>query len=230
MKRWTRVMRRAWSDWLRSVLLTVLVITAFRSAVADWNDVPTGSMRPTILEGDRIVVNKLAYDLRFPYIRLRMLSWADPIRGDIVVLRSPEDHVRLVKRVVGVPGDVIAMVDNRLVINGSTVDYGRLDPEAIEGLDPDLGGQLLATEQLGAAVHPVMITPGSRARSSFAPVEIPAGSFFVMGDNRDQSLDSRYFGFVPRSAVTGRVEGLVWSLDFGHHYRPRWSRFLADLV
>ncbi len=86
---------RWWTEWIRSVLLIVLLITSFRSAVADWNDVPSGSMKPTIFEGDRIVVNKLAYDLKIPFTTQRVLVWDDPRRGDIVVLYSPADGKRL---------------------------------------------------------------------------------------------------------------------------------------
>ena len=200
-------MKRAWRDWVRSILLTVLVITAFRSAVADWNDVPTGSMKPTILEGDRIVVNKLAYDLRLPYAGWRMASWADPERGDIVVLRSPDDKTRLVKRVVGIPGDTIWMIDNRLVVNDEEIHYGPLDPTAVAGLDAELSGQFLATEQLGPAVHSVMITPGSHARSSFSPTRVPPQSFFVMG----------------------RATVVAASVDPAHSYLPRWKRFFHGL-
>ncbi len=113
---------QGWRDWLRSVVFIVLAVTAFRSAVADWNDVPTGSMKPTILEGDRIVVNKLAYDLKIPYTRWQIAHWGDPARGDIVVLSSPADGKRLVKRVIGLPGDTIAMDRNRLVVNVSAGD------------------------------------------------------------------------------------------------------------
>ncbi len=82
--------RRLWSEWLQPIILVIVIATSFRSAIADWNDVPTGSMKPTILEGDRIFVNKLAYDLRVPYTLLRLASWGHPDRGDIVVLYSPE--------------------------------------------------------------------------------------------------------------------------------------------
>src|SRR5262249_61738075 len=101
-----------WREWLRPLLVVLVVLFAVRSAVADWNDVPTGSMKPTILEGDRIFVNKLAYDLKVPFLGWRLIRWADPNRGDIIVFRSPADGTRLVKRVVGVPGGTIPLIDN----------------------------------------------------------------------------------------------------------------------
>src|SRR5882762_3523289 len=103
-------------------LLMLLVICSMRSALADWNDVPTGSMKPTIEEGDRVVVNKLAYDLKVPFTTYEIVKWGDPKRGDIVVLFSPADGVRLVKRVVGLPGDRIELRDNQLFVNGKPAE------------------------------------------------------------------------------------------------------------
>src|SRR5215210_1214619 len=95
----------------------LLVISSLRSALADWNDVPTGSMKPTIEEGDRVVVNKLAYDLKIPFTTIDIVKWGDPKRGDIVVLFSPRDGIRLVKRVVALPGDRVEMRNNHLFVN-----------------------------------------------------------------------------------------------------------------
>jgi signal peptidase I len=188
-------------------------------------------MTPTILIGDRIFVNKLAYDLKIPFTRTSVATWSAPARGDIVTCWSPADGARLVKRVIGLPGDVLEMRDNRLVLNGRTLSYTATDSEAwAAALGADAQGKSFANEELPGHPHVVAVTPAKRALRDFGPVTVPAGSYFMMGDNRDNSADSRYFGFVARNAVTGRVEGLVWSLDFGHHYRPRWSRFLADLV
>src|SRR5580765_3311532 len=99
--------------------IMLLVICSLRSALADWNDVPTGSMKPTIQEGDRVVVNKLAYDLKVPFTTIEVFKWSDPQRGDIVVLFSPVDGTRLVKRVIAVPGDRVAMLNNQLYVNGA---------------------------------------------------------------------------------------------------------------
>jgi len=98
---WKKRLIWLWNEWIKSLLIVVLVVGGFRSAIADWNDVPSGSMKPTILEGDRIVVNKLAYDLKVPFTKWRIARWTKPQRGDIVVLFSPADGKRLVKRVVG---------------------------------------------------------------------------------------------------------------------------------
>src|SRR5437763_6989365 len=97
---------------IRVFLAMLLVVSSLRSALADWNDVPTGSMKPTIQEGDRVVVNKLAYDLKFPFTTYELAKWGNPQRGDIVVLFSPLDGVRLVKRVIALPGDHVELRDN----------------------------------------------------------------------------------------------------------------------
>src|ERR1043165_7137243 len=108
---------------IRVFALMLLVVTSLRSALADWNDVPTGSMKPTIQEGDRVVVNKLAYDLKVPFTMIELAKGSDPKRGAIVVLFSPEDGQRLVKRVVAVPGDKIEMRDEQLFVNGQAAHW-----------------------------------------------------------------------------------------------------------
>jgi len=208
----------------------LLVLGTMRSAVADWNDVPTGSMMPSILEGDRIFVNKLAYDLKLPFTRWRLASWGRPERGDVVVFHSPEDGQRMVKRVVGLPGDKIALRDNRLLVNGQPAAYTPLDNRIIEQVDAgDRARSQFAAERLQGRDHPVMATPGKRAMRTFGPTTVPEGHFFVMGDNRDNSRDSRYFGFVPRKLIVGKATAVVLSLDTNDHYLPRWSRFFTSM-
>jgi signal peptidase I len=222
-------MRTFWRDWLRSILVVVLAVTSLRSAVADWNDVPTGSMKPSILEGDRIVVNKLAYDLRLPFTSVRLGTWAHPRRGDIVVLFSPRDGTRLVKRVVGLPGDSIGMRESRLVVNGQVLTYSPLDPGLLAGPSPTPADRVLAAEDLGDGPHPVMISPNQPAIRSFGPITVPEGSYFVMGDNRDESFDSRHFGVVPRHRIVGQALAVAASVDPEHHFVPRWRRFFQRL-
>src|SRR5262245_51811636 len=122
--RWSKLRK----SWLKPLATALIAMVTFRSAVADWNVVPTGSMKPTILEGDRIFVNKLAYDLKVPFLEQPLLEWSDPKRADIVTFRSPIDGTLFVKRVVGLPGDRIEMRDNRLFVNGKPATYGPLDP------------------------------------------------------------------------------------------------------
>ncbi len=223
-------LRRFWKEWARPLLVAACVLGSVRSAVADWNDVPTGSMKPTILEGDRIFVNKLAYDLRVPFTLQRAAAWSDPARGDIVVLLSPYDGRRLVKRVIGIPGDVIALNDNHLVVNGEAAAYGPPDERsvrALAGASPP--SWVLATETAGGRTHAVMMNPESPARPTFGPATVPSGQYFVMGDNRDNSFDSRWFGFVGRERVLGRATTVVLSVDLGRYLAPRWNRFFSPL-
>jgi signal peptidase I len=221
---------RMWSNWIKPIGMAVLVVTTFRSAVADWNDVPSQSMEPTILVGDRIFVNKLAYDLKVPFTKWRLAEWSDPQRGDIVVFFSPADGKRMVKRVVGVPGDEIALVQNRLHINGQPVQYESADGAAIDAADlTDPAPYLFQMESLGAEHHPVMVQPARPARRSFRTLKVPEGQYFLMGDNRDNSGDSRIFGFVPREQIMGKAVGLAFSLDTQSGYAPRWKRFFRGL-
>lgn len=246
--RWKKGGRVLWKEWIKPLLIIGLVMFSFRSAVADWNDVPTGSMKPTILEGDRIFINKLAYDLKFPFTRWRLAQWKDPAWGDVVVLLSPEDGKRLVKRVVGLPGDVIEIrSDNRLYRNGKPAVYSTLelgDP-MFDG-DP---GVLLYSEHVGGREHPIMMVFGSRLHPDEVPIGclddeqraarqlrrgswvcvLDEGEFFVMGDNRNNSRDSRYFGPVERSSILGKATAVALSLDRDHYYKPRWDRFFSEL-
>ncbi len=246
--RWRKGGRTLWREWVKPLLIIGFVMFSFRSAVAGWNDVPTGSMKPTILEGDRIFINKLAYDLKFPFTRWRLAQWKDPAWGDVVVLLSPEDGKRLVKRVVGLPGDVIEIrPDRRLYRNGKPAVYSMLDPD-----DPAFGdypGLVVASEHVDGREHPVMMVFNSPLYPDEVPIEclddggkatqrIRRGSwvcvldekeFFVMGDNRNNSRDSRYFGPVQRSSILGEATAVALSLDPKNYYKPRWERFFSEL-
>ena len=153
-----------WRNHLRALVIIVLALLAVRSAVADWNDVPTGSMEPSILPGDRIFVNKLAYDLKLPFTDVRLARWGGPERGDIVVFFSPTDGTRLVKRIVGVPGDKISLDNDRLVVGGEVASYGKLESKLVEQIEAERRpAHMFFSEQLNGVSHPVMITPQIRA-------------------------------------------------------------------
>lgn len=206
------------------------VVIPVKSSIADWNWVPTGSMNPTILEGDLVYVNKAAYDLRIPLTMHRIARWSDPARGDVVICFSPDDGVRLVKRVIGLPGETVEMRKNILFINGRPVSYTQVDSRYTEDLPAKLKDKaVLATENLDGHAHAVMSIPSIRAARDFAPVTVPAGSYFVMGDNRDNSKDSRYFGFVDRDVIVGKATRVLVSLDITDKYQPRLKRFFAPL-
>ncbi len=226
---WSRA-RQWWHKEIRPLLVLALVLFSLRSSLADWNDVPTGSMRPTILEGDRVWINKLAYDLKVPFTTRHIAEWSNPQRGDIVVFFSPHDGKRLVKRVVGLPGDAIELRNNTLVINGSVVEYQPIAEELIRDLAPaDRAGRVFASEQLPGQTHAVAGYPAAPAMRSFAPVRVPEGQYFMMGDNRDDSFDSRYWGTVDRKQIVGRATAVVVSLDKKNYWLPRWQRFFTSL-
>jgi signal peptidase I len=206
----------------RGLLLFLFLMLVFRSALADWNEVPTSSMRPTIIEGDRIIVDKLAYDLRVPLLGSVLQRRGEPARGDIVVFDSSAAGVRLVKRVIGLPGDRVALVDNRLVVNGVPADYQQAGtdtgaPVAIERLD-------------GLPPHRVRWSGRGGGRlSRFGPVTVPDDHYLVLGDNRDDSADSRVHGLVPRSELIGRASTVALSFDYERWHLPRSGRWWQPL-
>jgi len=210
---------------IRVFLAMLLVVSSLRSALADWNDVPTGSMKPTIEEGDRVVVNKLAYDLKIPFTTFELLKWGDPQRGDIVVLFSPADGTRLVKRVVGVPGDRIEMRDNTLFVNGRAAQWREIGLQD----DSEQGSSVLVEENLAGVNHQVMFTPQIPAVRSFGPLTVPPGRYFVMGDNRDNSNDSRFIGLIDRRRIVGKATAVAFSFDRAHHFAPRFNRFFKPI-
>lgn len=198
---------KAWSNW-RSTLFILLLMFTFRSAVADWSHVPTGSMKPTIMEGDRVVINKLAYDLKVPFTMINVWKWGSPERGDVIVFFSPVEGKRFVKRVVGVPGDRVAVVNNQVIINGIP------QPVNTEGLTVDLPLKTIITEeQLGKVTHSIMLSPATPTPERTNEILVPPGSYFVMGDNRDNSFDSRYFGCIKESSIIGKAVAVAFSFN-----------------
>jgi signal peptidase I len=213
----------------RGFIALLLAFGLLRTAVADYNPVPSGSMRPTILEGDVVLVNRLAYDFKLPLTEIVIGHLGDPRRGDIVTFSSPKDGVRLIKRVIGLPGDVISMRNERLEVNGLPVRYQLLGTHTEE-----LGGgqEFLAEEaleQLGRGSHDVQWLIGRSNAANFGPVTIPAGQYLMLGDNRDDSADSRYIGLVPRRLLIAKALRVLVSADFTAHPHIRLERFGMSL-
>lgn len=204
----------------------------FRSAVADWNQVPSGSMLPSILIGDRVIVDKLAYDLRLPLTLTRVAQWRNPQRSDIVTFESPKDGLLLIKRVIGIPGDIVSLKDNRLSVNGIAGEYEKLPVHSIQAdLQMPFSHTDVFLEKLLGEERQIMLfrNPSKSTAASFQAITVPQGHYLMLGDNRDNSGDYRAIGLVPRSAIIGRAQTVAFSLNYDDYYLPREDRFLADL-
>lgn len=206
----------------KQFFLLLSCIVFFKTAIADLSSISGASMQPTLLDGDKVWVNKLAYDVKIPFTEISLAELSDPNRGDVVIIDSKKADKRLVKRIVGVPGDTVYMQNNALVINGEAANYEVLsrDDEAI-----------IILEELPDKSHQARLSNRfvSRTARSYGPSEVPEGQYFVLGDNRDNSADSRVYSFVPREEIIGRSNSVVFSLDSDNNYMPRGERFLAEI-
>lgn len=251
-----------WGEWIRPLGTIFIIMGIFRLSVLDWFDVPSGSMEPTIMTGDRIAVKKFTYGLRIPFTKETWIAqWGRPERGDLVVCYSPDqgDEVRLVKRVVAIPGDTIEMKDGRLWINGQEPVYDSVDPSEFPHMSPTEQAKFeFYTESVEGDEHFVMFEtkkPGSRdfpvdaqrAGNEFrviqrlAPVVVPEDQYVIIGDNRDNSKDSRGWNnavttttgpdgaeiyrftidFMDIDRIHGEAFAVAFSLD---GWSPRWGR------
>lgn len=223
------LMQPWWLDWTAGLFPVILAVFLLRSFLVEPFKIPSGSMMPTLLTGDLILVNKFTYGLRLPVINTKLTEGTPPARGDVMVFRyPPKPSMDYIKRVIGVPGDEVAYLNKKLTINGQPVskhaepDY--FDEEAMRYLkqySEDLGGKrhmLLNDEgrRAGLSEAEIMAFPNrENCRYSVEGVvcKVPPGHYFMMGDNRDNSLDSRYWGFVPDKNIVGRAF-FVW-MNFG---------------
>jgi signal peptidase I len=208
-----------WLDWTAGLFPVILVVFLLRSFLFEPFKIPSGSMIPTLLVGDLILVNKYHYGIRLPVINKKIVSNHDPERGDVMVFRYPKDpSVDYIKRVVGVPGDEVAYRNQRLYLNGMLVPTQPL-PDFFNEEIPRFQKQF--SEKLGHVEHHILVDP---ARQQYLPAnetfpfrencrysgegvtcKVPPGHYFMMGDNRDNSMDSRYWGFVPDENIIGRA-------------------------
>jgi signal peptidase I len=204
----------------------------FRSAWADWVVVPTGSMNPTIIEGDRLLVDKHTFGIRVPFTHVHITAGANPARGDIVVFDSPANGQSLVKRVAAIPGDTLELDGETLVINGRPASYAPADLHPLRDLLSTTvaeGPVVLTERSAGSAQHQILVLPARSSGRVFGPVTVPEGMYFMLGDNRDNSADSRYIGFVPRRNIVGRATRVVLSLNPERYFLPRSDRLLLSL-
>jgi signal peptidase I len=224
------VMQPWWLDWTAGLFPVILVVFLLRSFLFEPFKIPSGSMMPTLLTGDLILVNKFTYGLRLPVLNTKVTDGTPPARGDVMVFRyPPKPSLDYIKRVVGLPGDEVAYLNKKLTINGQPVNKDAIpdyfDEEAMRYLKQ-------YSENLGARQHKILNDDTRRAGISEIEVmtfpnqdncrysvegvvcKVPAGHYFMMGDNRDNSLDSRYWGFVPDRNIVGRAF-FVW-MNFGN--------------
>jgi signal peptidase I len=198
-------------DYAKAFFPVLAVVLCLRSFVAEPFRIPSGSMIPTLLIGDFILVNKFAYGLRLPISNEKFIGTGEPQRGDVVVFRPPQHPDEdWIKRVIGLPGDTVAYHDDTVSINGQPLQYTARGRFIGTGRDVEATGAKLLTEQLPGRAHPVLERDD---RPFFAQGEgewtVPAGQYFVMGDNRDNSEDSRFWGFLPEANLRGKAF-LIW--------------------
>ncbi len=188
-------------EYVKSILWAIVIALMIRTFVVEPFKIPSGSMENTLLIGDHLLANKFIYGIRVPFTGTRLLEFRQPRRGDVIIFKFPEDRSKdFIKRLIGVPGDVIQIKNKQVFING--VLYH--NPHEIHK-DPE-------------------IMPASQGpRDNFGPITVPADSYFMMGDNRDLSYDSRYWGFVKKSDILGEAIVIYWSWD-GNSWHVRWGR------
>ncbi len=198
-----------------SYVVFICILICIRSSVFASYRVPTGSMNPTILEGEFFFANKLAYRLKLPFTKTTIMDWKTPERGDVIVFKYPPDESEdYTKRVIGVPGDVIEIIDKDLYVNGTSIG------KRFVGRN---GSALVFEEELFNNRHLIHTTPRKTPFDTTRRITVPEGRLFVMGDNRDNSYDSRAWGFVPLENVEGKMIVRWFSIDPDTH-RPRFDR------
>lgn len=189
-------------EYAEAIIIAVIIALFIRTFVVQAFKIPSGSMKPTLQIGDHILVNKFIYGVKIPYIQKTLIPIREPERGDIVVFLYPQDRSKdFIKRVIGVGGDVIEIRNKEIFLNGSPCS--------------DIHGVHTDNLMLPSSIQP---------RDNMEPVKVPVGSIFVMGDNRDQSYDSRFWGFVKLKDVMGKAFIIYWSWN-GNDHSVRWKRF-----
>ena len=218
-------------EYAKAFFPVILIVFLLRSFIVEPFRIPSGSMLPSLLIGDFILVNKFAYGVRLPVVYTKVFGSGEPQRGDIAVFRFPGDPtINYIKRVIGVPGDVVVYREKRLFINGELVDQTDARPDSSGHLDDQTGAVTRYSEHLTAsATHDILVLTD---RPNHGPTEfsVPPGHYFVMGDNRDQSNDSRYWGYVPEQNLVGKAF-LVWfSWDSSRRNAWPWARVVWNRI
>jgi signal peptidase I len=222
------IVKKLWQG-NKGFVLFIGLMFVFRSAVADWNLVPSSSMNPTLISGDRVVVNKLAYSLRVPFTLQQIARWGTPQRGDVITFDSPKDELNLIKRVVAVAGDVVEMHDNTLTINGQVIERTLVSDSRMIPTETGLLNAQIWHETIGGKSIEVARIETANSFRDFAPITVPEGTVMVMGDSRDNSNDSRFIGFINTQRITGQAVRVAMSHNPDALYLPRAGRWWVAL-
>lgn len=207
----------------RALFPVILVVLLLRSFVVEPFRIPSGSMIPTLMVGDFILVNKYAYGLQLPVIHTEILPLGKPERGDVVVFRFPKrPEIDFIKRIVGLPGDTVTYRDKQIYVDGKPVPRTRLGVYAGEDA-ARMPYSIKFREDLGGVKHAILHIP-RRPSQPARQFKVPPGHYFVMGDNRDNSDDSRSWGYVPKENLVGKAF-LIWMSWDTNSFRPVFSRF-----
>lgn len=196
----------------KSFLLIIFLMMFFRTAYADWSHVPTSSMEPTILPGDVIWISKTSFGPSLPFLNKQLFTWNHPERGDIITFIPPHEDVLYVKRVIGVPGDNIQIEGNTIYINDQRLE------QSVKISNDDF---ILGTENLSGTEHAFKVSRNIRFPHTRENIVVPEGKLFVMGDFRNNSVDSRAWGFVDQKRVTGKVAAIAVSFSGGRDWLAR---------
>jgi signal peptidase I len=218
--------RSFFKEWIEPLLIALVVALFIRQFVMEAFKIPSGSMIPTLTIGDHLLVNKFVYGPRIPFTDIRIFSWKEPKRGEIIVFRYPEDEsVNYIKRVVGLQGDKIEIRKGKLLLNDQPVTLTEIrvqDGSEQSTAYPFYNKPKVYDEQLGTITHQMQYLR-DQSNLQFGPILVPKDSVFVMGDNRDNSKDSRVWGFVKYEKILGRAFIIYWSWD-GNGRWLRWER------
>jgi signal peptidase I len=188
-------------EYAEAIVIAILIAVFIRTFIVQAFKIPSGSMKPTLEIGDHILVNKLSYGVKVPYLRKTLIPTGEPKRGDIAVFIYPVDPSKdFIKRVIAVGGDVVEIKNKKVFVNDTLL----VDTYVVHNEE-------------------VIFPKSIQSRDNFGPVKIPEGTIFVMGDNRDQSYDSRFWGFVRLEDVIGKAFIIYWSWD-SDAFSPRWGR------
>ena len=219
-----------YKEWVEPFLIAAVVALFIRQFIVEAFKIPSGSMIPTLTIGDHLLVNKFIYGPRIPFTDTRLFSWKEPRRGDIIVFKYPENEDKnFIKRIVGLPGDKIQITAGKLFIKDQPIPLRDMGPSPEGDHEGGFSGftPRLMEEQLGDVSHRLQYLQ-EQTDKKFGPITVPQSSVFVMGDNRDNSQDSRVWGFVKFNKILGKALIIYWSWD-GNDRWLRWER-IGNLI